>query len=159
MSINPFRPYIYGAIGVAFLLLLLWGLRVDHLRADWKDRFEGLTEEAASVLASTRRASDNPKLTWKNAAQQIDALGDNHRVALASIEEQNAAIDDMAREAVRLRKRADELQRIADRAAAQRREALRRLADMSITPGTREDCETLLAEAEEALNLVRDAGL
>ena len=31
--------------------------------------------------------------------------------------------------------------------------------DMTITPGTREDCMTLLREAEEALDLVREAGL
>lgn len=159
MISNPLRRYLYGAAGLVFLLVLAWGLRVDHLRADWKDRFEGLTLEAASVLGSTRRASDNPELEWKDAAQQIDLLGEDHRAAKQAISEQNQAIDDMAREAVRLRKRADELQRIADQAAAQRREALRRLSDMTLTPGTRADCETLLAEAEEALNLVRDAGL
>ena len=153
------RTYIYAAAGVALLAVLAWGLRVDHLRETWKGRYETLVEEAGAVLAATRVAADNDRLKWEGAAGQIVALGEDHRAAKAAIAEQNLAIDEMAREAVRLRKKADELQAIANRAEAQRRAALRRLSDMTITPGTREDCMTLLREAEEALDLVREAGL
>lgn len=153
------RTYIYAAAGVVLLAVLAWGLRVDHLREGWKNRYETLVEEAGAVLAATRVASDNDKLEWDGTAGQIVVLGEDYREAKAAIAEQNRAIDDMAREAVRLRKKADELQAIASRAEAQRRAALRRLSDMTITPGTREDCMTLLREAEDALDLVREAGL
>lgn len=153
------RTYIYAAAGVVLLGVLAWGLRVDHLREGWKTRYETLDEEAGIVLEATKFASGNDKLEWQGAPGQIMVLGKNYRDAKAAIAEQNRAIDDMAREAVRLRKKAEELQAIANRAEAQRRAALRRLSDMTITPGTREDCMTLLREAEEALDLVREAGL
>lgn len=152
---------IYGLIGAAAVaaLLLAWALRLDHLRAEWKDRFDVLSHQAGQVLAETRIAADNPDLTWKATAPQIAALGRSNQRLKAAIGEQNKAIDDMAREAVRLRARAEELQVIADKARAQRKAALTRLADMSITPGTRADCETLLREAEDALDLVYQSGL
>ena len=65
----------------------------------------------------------------------------------------------MAAEAVRLRKRADELKVIAAKAEAQRRAAYTRLSDMALTPGQRADCMALLREAEAALDLVKDSGL
>ena len=77
----------------------------------------------------------------------------------AELDNQSQAIDDMAREAVRLRKKADEMKVIAAKAQAQRQAALRQLSDMSITPGTRDDCLALLKEANEALDIAREAGL
>lgn len=155
----PLKTYLYGAAGLLFIALLAWGLRVDHLRDGWKTRYETLTDEAGAVLAATRIAAENDDLQWDGTAGQVLALGEANRSMKAAIADQNRAIDDMAREAVRLRKRAEELQAIANRAEAQRREALRRLSDMTITPGTRADCLVLLREAEEALDLVREAGL
>lgn len=152
---------LYGAIGVAIVLvaLLCWAFRLDHLRAGWKDKFDVLTEEAAVVLVATRSASDNPDLKWGQAAGQIVAIGESNRALKDAITNQNARVDELAAEAVRLKAQAVELQRIADRARAQRKAALERLEDMSITPGTRSDCMTLIKEAEAALDLVREAGL
>lgn len=152
---------LYAAIGVgaAFAVLLAWALRLDHLRADWRDKFDALTEQAAGVLVATRVASGNDALKWESVPGQVIALGEANRDLKASLAEQNRTIDEMAREAVRLRARADELRAIADRAQAQRQAALARLSDMAITPGTRDDCMQLLREAEEALDLVREAGL
>lgn len=159
MFANPLRPYLYGAAGIIGLLLLGWALRLDTLRADWREKFEGLTEQAAGVLTATRHASGNPKLKWEGAAGQIVALGEDHRNLLETLNSQNLQIDEMAREAVRLRARSSELRHIADRAQAQRAAALKRLSDMATTPGTREDCMTLLREAEDALDLIYEAGL
>ena len=150
----------YAAIGAAIVIigLLAWGLRVDHLRAEWKDRFDALTEQAGIVLLATREASDNPELEWEQTSGQIYALGASNARLKVALSEQNERVDDMAREAVRLKAQAEELRRIAEKAKAQRRAALDRLSDMEATPGTRSDCLVLLQEAEEALDLIREAG-
>lgn len=154
-------PRLYIALGGALLLAaaVAWFVRIDHLRGEWKAKYETLVGEAGTVLAATRIAADNPDLGWDTTAGQIIALGEDRRMLLSAIEEQNATVDAMAREAVRLRAHAAELQRIADRAQAQRRAALRQLSDMETTPGSREDCMTLLREAEQALDIVYEAGL
>ena len=126
---------------------------------DTRDALAIVKRQAAHVLVATRSASDNPKLGWKETPGQIVALGESNRALKGAISLQNKAIDELAREAVRLRARAAELKRIADKAEAQRTGALRRLADLTITPGTRGDCMKLLSEAETALDLVKEAGL
>jgi len=157
--VTGIRFYVGLGVGLAFLLTIAWALRLEQLRGDWQGRFKALDGQANSVLAAARVAADNPRLTWGGVAGQVYALGDDRRALTAAIAAQNVAIDDMAREAVRLRAGAAELKRIADLARAQRQSALDRLADMAITPGTRDDCEQLLREAEEALDLVYEAGL
>lgn len=154
-------PKLIAMLGAALVvaLLLAWALRLDSLRGEWKGKFEALTEQAGTVLLATREASDNPELKWEQAAGQIVALGESNRALKVAITQQNQAIDDMAREAVRLRAKAAELKAIADKAQAQRQVALTKLSDMAITPGTRSDCLVLLREAEDALDLVREAGL
>ncbi len=149
LSTSLGRKLLIGAGVVIALAALYW----------WGDRgwgkYRTLRDESNTVLLAVREASDNPDLEWKNAAGQVVALGASNARLKSEIQTQNAAIDEMAREAVRLRARATELKRIADKAQAQRRSALQRLNDLSITPGTREDCMTLLNEAEQALDIVR----
>lgn len=161
--VGAVRRKIFAGIAIAgavmLLVLLAWALRLDDLRAGWRGKFDALTEQSAGVLTATRIASDNDDLTWENVPGQVVALGEDKRALEAAISTQNATIEDMAREAVRLRARADELKAIADRAQAQRQAALARLSDMAITPGTRDDCMQLLREAEAALDLVYEAGL
>lgn len=153
------RLYAY-LIGAALLLGAIAGI-VLHFKADARVRGEyaALKEQSANVLNATRAASDNPKLKWEGVAGQVTALGESNRTLKMSLDMQNDRIDDMAREAVRLRAKSAELQKIADKAEAQRASALKRLSDMGATPGTRSDCLALLREAEEALDLVREAGL
>lgn len=150
--------FIIGGVAVAALLVFAV---MSHFSSDQKtrDKLEKITVEAANVVEATRTASGNPEVTWKTAAGQIIALGDSNRSLKSEIVVQNEAIDDLAREAIRLRKKAADLQLIADKAKAQRRVALLALSDMALTPGTREDCLTLLREAEDALDLVRGAGV
>lgn len=155
---NPFTiakfvgPIIAGG-------LLIWAV-VAHFSNDDKTRkaLETLRHEAGATLAATRKASGNRDLPWNLAPGQITAMGETINLLHDRVEVQNRAIDDMAAEAVRLRAKAAELKKIADKAEAQRSAALRRLSDMAITPGTRDDCMTLLSEAEDALDLVREAG-
>lgn len=158
----PFAiPRLYAFIGGGIAVLLLGLVVMAHLNADaaLRDKHKKLTDEAATVLIATRDASDNPDLKWEHTAGQIVAMGESRRLMLDSIETQNRRINEMAADAVRMRAEAAELRRIADQAQAQRKAALDRLSDMAATPGTREDCMTLLSEAEEALDLIREAGL
>lgn|GEM_PF-1171652 len=147
-----------GAVAV-ILALLAWGLRLDHLRGEWKGKYDALTAQAGTVLIALREASDNPKLGWDGAAGQATMLGASNRDLKDAVDRQNLRLDEMAREAVRLKAHATELKAIADRAQAQRQTALKRLSHMAITPGTRDDCMVLLREAEDALDLVYEAGL
>lgn len=143
---------------IVIVLMLAWAMRLDGLRARYKGGLELMAKEATNVVEAVRTASGNPKVEWSNAAGQIIALGESNRQLKGSIEAQNMAIDEMAAEAVRLKAKATELKRIADKAEAQRAAALRKLSNMAITPGTRGDCMKLLREAEDALDLVRSAG-
>lgn len=143
--------------GLAFALVLAWALRLDHLRAHWRGVAEAFAGQAGKVVVALEQATGETQ-HWETAPGQIVALGDGNRQLKQSLEIQTRAIDDMAREAVRLRARAEELRRIADMAQAQRRAALARLNDLALNPGTRADCLQLLREADEALDLTRKAG-
>lgn len=159
----PWR-WIGGGLIALAIVAAIWSHFAGDART--RDKLEErtaerdkLVQQSSTVLVAIRHASENPGLSWENAAGQVVALGEDHKQLKKSVDQQNQRIDDMAREAVRLKAEADEWQRIADRAEAQRRSALRRLSDMEITPGTRDDCLQLLREAEEALDLAREAGL
>lgn len=147
---------IFGALAVFFALFTAlcwwqWG-RIEK-------KYDALSGQAGAVLASLRIAADNPGLKMADAPGQAIALGESVRSLKLSIAQQNESIAQMAREAVRRRAEAARLREIADKAQAQRQSALKKLSDLSITPGTRSDCMTLLREAEDALDTVYEAGL
>lgn len=147
-------------IAAAVALLSVVAAVTLHFRGDARTRatLESLSRQAGTVIVALRKASGNEDVKWKTAPGQIIAMGESNRALKGQIEVQNMRIDEMAAEAIRLKARASELKRIADKAQAQRQSALKRLSDMSITPGTRQDCVQLLNEADAALNLVRSAG-
>lgn len=146
-------------IGLAVCLLGITLSVTMHFRNDAKVRAElsDLKDSAQTVVMAVQAASGNDDVTWETAPGQIVALGDSNRRLKDSIAVQNASIDEMAREAIRLRKHASEMQAIAAKARAQRASALARLSDMQASPGTRADCLQLLAEAEAALDLAQEA--
>lgn len=145
---------IFAGTALAFAILAAlfywqWGR--------WEDIAHRWQSEAQTVVIALREASGNDKVAWDTATGQIVAMGESAKAKDTAIAIQNERIDDLARRAVQARARADELRRIADRAEAQKASALRRLSDMTMKPGTRSDCMTLIREADEALNLVREA--
>lgn len=148
-------------IGIALAALALVSAVALHFRGDARTRAErdGLLVWQSDVVDATREAADNPKLTPDGTAGQIIALGMSNDLLKASIDAQNQRIDELAADAVRLKARAADLKKIADKAEAQRQSALRRLSDMALEPGTRDDCMMLLREAETALDIVKEAGL
>ncbi len=139
-----------GLLLAAIVALYIWG-------DGWRSTAHKWQSEAQTVVIALREASGNDKVAWDTAPGQIVALGQSNRALSAAIGVQNERIDEMARQAVRAKARAAELKAIADRAEAQKASALRRLSNLAITPGTRSDCIALLREADDALNVVREA--
>lgn len=150
-----FAAYIGGALTLVAIVIAV-KVHFGNDR-DIRDQLAAYKDGADKVVLALEHATGEEAF-WDTAPGQIIALGESNRDLKASIVATNARIDEMAREAVRLKAKAAELKAIADKAQAQRQSALRKLSDMTITPGTRSDCFQLLREAEEALDLVREAG-
>lgn len=155
------NPWKYVSLGSGIALVLLGALTTLcwHKWGSWKDNAETLQRQADTVVIALKTASENPKVTWQTAAGQILALGDDKRQWRETSERQSDAINSMAESARLLRARADELRQIADAAKAQRSAAIRKLNDVATTPLERADCETLLKEADAALDAAYEAGL
>lgn len=152
-----FWPHILGSTVALGLIGAIFF--IDQDRDYWRDEHKTLLGQVGKMVETVAFASDNPEVTWETAPGQVIALGEANRTLRISLDKQNKTIADQARETVRLKAHATELQRIVDQAKAQRDVALKRLADMAITPGEREDCMILLAQAEEALDIAWEAGL
>lgn len=152
---------LYAALGTAVVLALLfaWAMRLDALRADWKSKFDALTEQASVVLTSARAASDNPRLSWRDAAAQIDLIGTSRREWKSTADLQSARIDALGAETARLKALSAEAQAKARAIIAKRDTAIARLSAMALTPGDRADCVAQLNAAEAALDLVYQEGL
>lgn len=154
--------YIKSAVGIATMLiiaaLLAWGLRLDHLRGDWRDKFLNLTSEAGRVLASVRIASDNPRLEWKDTAKQIDLLDASLTEWKGAAEMQSAQIDSMGRETERLRAENSALAARVRALNAKRSAAIARLEQDATDPGDVADCWAQIREAEDALNQLYKEG-
>lgn len=150
-SVVPWK-YLFGGSAVAALALAGSTYYFKHDRdvlLGWQD----------SIVTAVRSASENPKVTKKNAAEQILALGDSHKKLKIDLEKQNKTIKDMMAEALALKKDKAELQKLVDKAKAQRRSVIKELEKGISTPGQRDDCEALLKEANDALDLAIEAGL
>jgi hypothetical protein len=148
----------YLRMGAGLLLVILiigvvWHLREDHKVRNQLATLQGQADKVVIALGE----ATGEESEWKTAPGQIRALGDSRKALQVQVETQNAAIDDMAREAVKLKAEAKELRLLYDKAKAQRRSAYVRLSEEAITPGAREDCNLLIAQANEALTLLREA--
>ncbi len=150
----PWKLIGIGALTIA-AIVAIWAHFASDART--RDKFAALTAQAATVLSATKEAADNPDLTWQDTAGQIVALGASNKALKGEIVATNLRIDEMARQAVAAKAHAAEMVKIANKAKAQRAAALRQLSDMAATPGTRQDCLALLAEAEDALDIAYEA--
>lgn len=159
LTLTAIRSLPWRWIGLALALLAIVTTVTLHFRNDNKtrDALKSALEWQGTVIEATKVASGNPKVRANTTVGQIVAMGQSIHDLKASVETQNAAIDDLARREVAAKAEAARLTEIARKAEAQRASALRRLSDMSLTPGTRDDCLQLLSEAEEALDLAYGA--
>lgn len=144
--------YIRLGIGLAFVLLLAWALRLDHLRGEWRDKFDALSNEATAVLVAVREAADNPKLSWQDVPAQIDALDASLTGWKNTAEMQSGTIDAMGAETKRLQAENAELSAKVAALNRKRDSLIARLRDDALDPGVRADCWAQIREADEALN-------
>lgn len=159
LTLTAIRAIPWRWIGLGLALLAIVTTIALHFRNDGKtrDALKSALEWQGTVIEATRVASGNPKVRADTTPGQIVAMGQSIHDLKASVALQNEAIDDLARREVAAKAEAKRLTEIARKAEAQRASALRRLSDLSLTPGTRGDCLTLLAEAETALDLAYGA--
>ena len=144
--------YIRAAVGLAFVLLLAWALRLDYLRDHWRGKFNALSNEAAAVLVAVREAADNPKLQWRDVPKQIDAIDASLTEWKGAAETQSAMIDAMGRDSDRLRAENAALVKKIAAANAKREAAIARLDNDALDPGDRADCWAQIRAADAALN-------
>lgn len=147
--------YFTAGLSLALIITIV-GLAMS--RNYWRNDAVAMHRSADRIVVELQKATGNPDADWKSAPGQIIALGESRKALKQSVDIQNERIDSMAKEAVRLRAKADELRVLADKAQAQRRAAYSKLSQEAITPGTRDDCMQLLREAEDALDMIREAG-
>ena len=147
-------PILLFALGVA----LLWGVRLEHLRADHQARADALQDQAVAVVAAIRIATDNPKAGWKTAPAQIQAMGESLNELTDAIDHSNGRIEALATEGKRLRAEGDRLRKLADRALAERQGTIRQLDRLTAAPAESRTCEVALAETEKAFDLLYDGG-
>lgn len=148
-----------SSFGLAIALVAALGTTV-YFRSDakkWHGAATILAEKLNRVVVAIQLAADNPDVDPDTAPGQVYLMGESIRSLKDSVAAQNKSITEMAEEAVRLRAKNEELTALAEKAKAQRARALKDLGDMTITPGHREDCETLVKEADDALDTLRRA--
>lgn len=137
---------------LAIALLFAWSMRLDHLRAEWRDMALGITAAIADVTGDEGLDPDD-------AAAKVYSLGVDRDRWRTSSKEQTAQIRTLADETERLKKLSAEWREKALVAIAKRDDAIRKLADISIDPGDRADCVAQLRAAEAALDLAFEEGL
>lgn len=151
-------PKLYAGIGIALLLIVtIGGLTLS--RNHWKGRALKVEEAAGVVTATIRRVTNNPKLQWKDANEQIEALAVSRESWKTVAGEQTAAIDALGMEAERLRALNAELREKAKAEIAKRNRLIARLDNDALTPGDRDDCQAQIAAAEAALDAIFEEGL
>lgn len=164
MTFNPFAPIgakIFAGTSAVLLFasagLYIWGDSWRDDAGDLQTKIDKLETATRGIVLAIRMAAGNSDVTLETAAGQVVALGESNKNLKFELGRQNDAIDEMARQAVQAGREREELARLLAKAKAQREGALRRLSDLSITPGTRSDCLLLLEEANQATVILRDA--
>lgn len=149
---------LYALLGVALTVLaVIGGLTLS--RNYWKGEAVELRESTAVVTATLRRVNNNPKLKWKDANEQIEAMAVSRESWKTVAGEQTAAVEAIGAEAERLRALNAELREKAKAEIKKRNRLIARLDDAALTPGDREDCQAQIAAAEAALDAIYEEGL
>jgi hypothetical protein len=145
-----------GAIAgiIAILAFIGWVVRIDQLRAEWHGKFDKLYGEAALVLGTTQRASNNPALKWADVPGQIDVIASSRKAWKETADLQSSRIDSLGLETDRLKTLNATARKKAQAIIAKRDTVIAKLANQAITPGERADCVAQLHDVEAALDFV-----
>lgn len=155
MSFNPFSALtsrVFGGLLILSLVTLgpaLWITRGKL--ADARETITALEKWQDDIVIAVRLASDNPETTEKTAKDQINQLGYIRIQLKAAVDEQNAAIDALARESEAARE-------VAARAQKERAAALKRadslqaeLRNRARVPAPASDMERAVRETQDEL--------
>lgn len=140
-------------IGTAIVLagLLGWALRLDHLRAGWRDLAMSMAHEVSVVL--------DRQIDPEDAAKAIKGIGADLEAERSLRRAQSLKITEMSEEAQRLKAKSAEAWKVAQAAIRSRDDAIAKLKMQALTPGDRANCVEQLNNAVEALDAVFAAGL
>ncbi len=135
----------------------------DLERANIPGALKILADEKRAVVVAVNRAlpdADNDidyvqRVTWDNAAEQIDQIGSARRSIRIELNNNNKRIDKMARELVAAKADRDRLRAIYKQAQAMRDAAAEKLSDMHLTPEEEANCLLADRTAREAQNIIR----
>lgn len=145
--------YLIGSLLIiATIAFLYWS------RSYWKEKYEGLDEWAVGVTAVTADITENPGLKREDVSVQLTNYGNANRELLRQTERVTAAINQQGAESERLKKLNADLRIKADKLIAERSKLLGRLAQRSLDPGDRENCQEQLGEIVRALNEIYEEG-
>lgn len=138
--------YIKAAIGLAFALVLAWGLRVDHLRGEWKKQTETITSAVATAGGLTNLKPEDAPAAVATIAGNLRTCRENGARLEAGIADQNRQVEALRRDGAA---RIAELDRVAAAARVTAQTATARAAAVLARRGTGNDCadaEALLKE-------------
>ena len=137
--------------GIAFAAVLAWGIRVDTLRAHWRDIAVGMAKEVSVIL-------DKP-VDPEDAAKAIKGIGGDLATERDLRRAQSLKITEMSEESQRLKAKSVEAWKVAKAAIKSRDAAIAKLNAQALTPGDRADCVAQLNNALEAIDAAYSAGL
>ena len=152
--------------GIVLAASLVWGGLGWRSSSKWEGRFNdvtakmhALTTAIVPVMLEIRLASNNPKLSLADAAEQVRLIDASRKAWKSTAEGQSDTIEAMGRDAANRKainaERAARLKPLLDR----KERAIQRLANEAKTPADRVDCARQLFEAEAALDQVYQEGL
>ena len=155
------NPWKWGTIGAAIGLAIAfgWAMRLDHLRASWEAKYTLLDAQAQAVLMAARASSANPKLAWNEVPAQITALGSSNLALKVAIDTNNANIEKMNSETLRLKAVGDLLRQNLVGAQKNRDAAMLKLDGMAKGPGARAACPALISQTQDAQDITWGSGL
>ncbi len=148
--------YIRAAVGISFLILLAWGLRVDALRGGYKAKLE------AVVLAVVDIGEPKPSFDkLPDAVRKIDKDRQGFRKerddALAVVDLQSNSITQLEQEGSEARAKAEENRKLVAETMRQRDAWIQR-ARAAETRTERLSAEEELRECEAVLDSLRQQG-
>jgi predicted RNase H-like nuclease (RuvC/YqgF family) len=151
-------PKLYAGIGISLLLLVtIGGLTIS--RNYWKAEALDEREQKYVVTASIGKSLGNPKLKWKDVAEQVDRYASGHNQLVADTDEANRRLGELGDETKRLKALNAELRAKAKVEIQKRNRLIDRLENAALTPGDATNVQEQLAACVAALNSIYEEGL
>lgn len=156
MFTNPITRYIMGGMGIALLLALAWGFRVDHLRAGHKENIDAVVKELKDA-GYTKTNGDFASVSVKALADSRDKARAERDTARQLVDIQSASIEELERKSEEAAREAAAQRRLIDATVRERNAWIAR-ARAAETRTERLSAEQEVAECEAVLNSLYSSG-